>query len=360
MKLSINSYPIERSGVRSKRFIIPVMLLFLVLIALVSLSVGAISIPAYQIFGWAISQLNVIDNPLSAIQETVLLNIRLPRIIVGIAVGGALGVSGAALQGLFRNPLVEPGLIGISGGASLMAVLAIVLINATTFLGGFLGKFLLPIFAFSGSLGAALMAYKLSRYKGKTGISTLILVGVAVNAIVYALIGLVLYFADDAALRAYTFWNLGDLGGATWDKIIWFGPLMVLPQIFLAYCYKGLDGFALGETEAFYLGIKVERIKYLVIVLSALAVGSAVSIAGTIGFIGLVVPHILRNIFGSANKIILAGSIICGGGLLIISDLIARTIASPAEVPIGIITALLGAPFFIYLLVNNPNKNFTS
>lgn len=360
MKLRMNNNALVAHSAKGKQLVMPIMLLFLVIIAIISLSIGAISIPVNQIVGWVMSKLQLTANPLTSLQETVLLNIRLPRIIVGIMVGGALGVSGAALQGLFRNPLVEPGLIGISGGASLMAVLAIVLINATTFFGGLFGKFLLPVFAFSGGLTVALIAHRLSCYRGKTAITTLILIGVAINAIVYALIGLVLYFADDAALRAYTFWNLGDLGGATWDKILWFGPLIILPQVFLANCYKGLDGFALGETEAFYLGVKVERVKHLVIILSALTVGAAVSISGTIGFIGLVVPHMLRNIFGSGNKIILGGSMFCGGGLLIISDLIARTIAAPSEIPIGIITALLGAPFFIYLLVNNINQNYTN
>lgn len=323
----------------------------LVVVFILTLGAGAFSISVKELTGIFLHWIGIDAFDFSEQQERVLLSIRLPRILLGILVGGALGLSGAALQGLFRNPLVEPTLIGVTGGAALFAVIVIAfgtLVIPAAWAG--LGLFIMPVFAFTGGLLVTLAAYRISKARGRTDIAVLILAGVALNALANAGIGLVIYFADDAALRAFTFWSLGDLGGASWEKLRMVAPLIMLPSIALMMMQRQLNALSLGESEAYHLGVNVERVKYMIIVLSALTVGAAVSVTGSIGFVGLVVPHLLRLAFGADHAIVLPGSFLGGAVLLMLADLFARTIMAPVEIPIGIVTALLGAPFFIMLL----------
>lgn len=325
------------------------LLLFVVFIY--SLTIGAVSLSASQALTIIFRPLGISLADVSTIQENVFLTIRLPRLIQTIIIGGALGVSGAALQGLFRNPLVEPGLVGVSNGAAMAAALFIVFgaqWSARFF--PWLGQLLLPIVAFSGGLISTLVVYRLSRLYGKTNVSMLILSGVAIIAMSQAFIGLAVFYANENQARAYSFWTLGDLGGATWSKILITFPLILVPSAVIIRYSKALNTMAAGESEAFYMGVNVERMKMIAIVCAAMAVGTAVSLAGVIAFVGLVIPHMIRLSFGADHRLVLPASLLGGATLLIVSDIIARTIVSPAELPIGIVTAMIGTPFFIYLL----------
>jgi len=331
--------------------------LVLGLVLLMSLSMGAFSIPFPQTLAILFDQVGMSLGTFEMQQENVLLQIRMPRVLMAILVGGGLGIAGAALQGMFRNPLVEPGLIGVSSGSALFAVIFMVLVPVTASL-AWIKPIGLPLFAFVGGLINVLAVYKLSKSRGRTDAATLILAGVAINALAGALIGLVLFFADDSALRSFTFWSLGDLGGATWRKIPVSLVLIAIPSALLLFNSRQLNALALGEQEAFHMGVNVQRVKLQLLVFSALIVGAGVSMVGMIGFVGLVVPHLIRILFGADHRLVLPGSFLLGAILLNFADLIARVIVIPAEMPIGVITALIGAPFFIWLIFNlNKSKN---
>jgi iron complex transport system permease protein len=352
-------YPTFDTHVRSRRRILVLSGLSALMLALflVSLSIGAVPIGFPEVLAILGAKLGLAEQSFTPQQEIVLLSIRLPRIVLAVLIGGALGVAGASLQGLFRNPLVEPGLIGVSSGAALFSVTVIVFgAGLSSFLPLLPLIWLLPVFAFIGGLLVTLITYSLSQREGRTDITVLILAGVAINALAGALIGLVIFYADDTALRTFTFWSLGDLGGASWQKIGFSIPLMILPAVGLTFFYRQLNAIALGEAEAWHMGVNVERVKYGIVILSALAVGTSVAMAGMIGFIGLVVPHMLRTAFGPDHALVLPGSILAGASLLMLADLIARTVVSPSELPIGIVTALIGTPFFIWLLLNSKKK----
>ncbi len=342
----------------SKAYAIPVLMTGLLIVFLISLGIGTVSISISEIITAIWHKFGLMSSSLSETQEVVLFDIRLPRLVQTVLIGSALGISGAALQGLFRNPLVEPGLIGISGGASLGAVIVIIFgYQFTPEIPLIFGNFLLPTAAFIGALMATFIVYFLAKSLGNTNITILILAGVAIMTLCQALIGLSIFYADDNQIRTYNFWTLGDLGGATWQKLSIVAPLIILPLIGILKYTRHLNAIAIGENEAFHMGINVERVKYLIITLSALAVGAAVSLAGMIGFIGLVIPHLIRLIFGPDHRIVLTGSILGGAILLIVADIFARTVVAPAELPIGIVTAMIGSPFFIYLLITAKKKS---
>ncbi|PZX58212.1 FecCD family ABC transporter permease [Algoriphagus chordae] len=329
----------------------------LVLVLLASLSLGAFSIPFPQTLAILFDQIGISTGTFEVQQANVLLQIRVPRVLMAMLVGGGLGIAGAALQGMFRNPLVEPGLIGVSSGAALFAVIFMVLVPVASSL-SWIKSIGLPLFAFIGGLINVLAVYKLSKSQGRTDAATLILAGVAINALAGALIGLVLFFADDSALRSFTFWSLGDLGGATWAKIPVTMILIAVPSVLLLFNSRQLNALALGEQEAFHMGVNVQQVKLRLLICSALIVGVGVSMVGMIGFVGLVVPHLIRILFGADHRLVLPGSFLLGAILLNFADLIARLIVIPAEMPIGVITALIGAPFFIWLIFNlNKSRN---
>lgn len=327
-------------------------------LVLLSLSLGAYAIPLRQTLAIVLDQIGLPVGESNAQQANVLLQIRLPRILLATLIGGGLGVAGAALQGMFRNPLVEPGLIGVSSGSALFAVIYLVVFSNPVGLWHNLSSVGLPVVAFVGGLIHVTAVYRLSRTQGKTDTSTLILAGVAINALAGALIGLTLFYADDAALRSFTFWSLGDLGGATWSKIPVAVLLILVPSLLLFRDHRALNALSLGEHEAFHMGVNVNQVKLKLLVTTALIVGVGVSLVGMIGFIGLIVPHLIRIGFGADHRLVLPASFLLGSILVNLADLIARLLVAPAEMPIGVITALIGAPFFIWLIFNlSKNKS---
>jgi len=246
-------------------------------------------------------------------------------------------------------------LIGVSSGASFFAVLSIVvfgnLLTQFEFITNELSYYLLNITTFIGAFLAAILVFYLARSNGKTVVSTMLLAGIAINALCGAFTGFITYYATDVQIRNITFWSLGSLGGASWQTVIAILPFVLIPIVYLPTLGKALNAYALGESEANYLGINIASTKIKIIVMSALAIGASVAVCGIIGFVGLVVPHVLRLILGPDNKQILPASAFTGAILLTLADLLARTIVAPSELPIGIITALIGAPFFLYILM---------
>ncbi|MBL29156.1 MAG: heme ABC transporter permease [Rhodospirillaceae bacterium] len=281
-------------------------------------------------------------------QALVLTGIRLPRAIGAVLVGTALAISGGALQGLFRNPLADPALIGVSTGAALAAATVIV------FGGAFLSLtagFGLPVAAFAGGVATTFVVYQIATRAGETDVSTMLLAGVALNAITAAGIGYFVFMSDEQQLRDLNYWLLGSLGGITWVQLATSLPFILLPAIALPLLARPLNAFLLGETEAGHLGFDVERTKRVIVVLVALAVGAAVAISGVIGFVGLVVPHLVRLMAGPDHRTVLPASALLGASLMLIADLLARSLVLPAELPIGILTSCVGGPFFLWLLM---------
>ncbi len=345
---------IGRLPVRSRRRadgILAVLALGLGVIVLLAVGTGAVPIAPAKLLAILMEPIGLkLPVVYSDSERMVLLDLRLPRVILGCLVGAALGVSGTALQGLFRNPLADPGLLGISSGAALCAVLVIVLGDEMG-LAGLMGLYALPVAAFLGGLGVALLVYRLAQGQEGTSIAGLLLAGIALNALAGAATGLVIYFADDDELRTLTFWGMGSLGGATWQAVGVALPFLVAALGLLPRFARALNALLLGEAEAAGLGIDVERVKRRIVLCIALAVGASVALTGVIGFIGLVVPHLLRLLLGADHRHLLPGTALLGAGLLVGADLGARTLIAPAELPIGILTSLVGGPFFIWLLV---------
>lgn len=298
---------------------------------------GAVDIPWRMLP--AILSGSVEDVP--PVLRQVFLDIRLPRVIFSAVVGAALAVTGVAMQALFRNPLAEPGLVGISSGGALGAVSAIVLTA-----GGF---FVIASAAFAGSLLATFLAYLLGRrYPGVAG---LLLAGIAVNAIAGSAIGLFTYAADDRQLRDLTFWSMGSLAGGTWQIVMWLGPWTLLWVSWLCMQWKALNALLLGEREAAHLGYALKPLRRRLMVVIALVVGPLVAVTGGIGFVGLVVPHLVRMALGAHHRYCLLVSAVGGALLLVLADCLARIVVIPAELPIGLVTSLVGGPFFLWLLL---------
>lgn len=302
-------------------------------------------------------------------QHQLILNaIRWPRTLLAALVGACLAMCGAAMQGLFRNPLADPTLIGVSSGAAVGASLAIVLgatllAGASEFLSGLVGgmsevlsAYLVSLFAFVGGFAATLLVYRLGTSSHGTSVGTMLLAGIAINALAAAITNAFSYVADDVALRRITLWRMGSLDGASWQSVTIAATLMSIVLLYLPRYSKALNAFLLGESEARHLGVPVERVKWQLIAWTALGVGVAVSVSGVIGFVGLVVPHLVRLMIGPDHRSLMPASALLGAILLVLADSVSRTVMAPAEVPIGIVTALLGAPFFISLLLQQRQR----
>src|SRR6056297_216260 len=319
----------------------------LVLCALASLQVGATDVRLTAILGKVLT-----GDTLSPMERVVLFDIRLPRLAMGALVGAALALSGAVMQGLFRNPLADPGILGVGAGAGLGAIIAIVL-------GGLLppaihsliGIYTVPLAAFLGGWASVLLLYGVATRGGRTSVATMLLAGIALGALSGAVSGLMVYAADDQQLRDLTFWGLGSLAGATWAKFATAAPIIGLALVAATTLGRGLNGLALGEATALHLGIPVQRTKTLAILTVAGATGAAVAVSGGIGFVGIVVPHLLRLATGPDHGPLLINCALLGASLLLGADIIARLIIAPAELPIGIVTAVLGAPVFLWILL---------
>jgi iron complex transport system permease protein len=290
----------------------------------------------------------------SLVETTIVWDIRMPRMVTGVLVGAALAVSGAVMQGLFRNPLADPGLVGVSAGAGFGAVTAIVL-------GGLLplwvqqitGGYLIPFAAFLGGWASTLVLYRVATHGGQTSVATMLLAGIALGGLTGAATGLIVYGATDDQLRDLTFWGMGSLGGANWLKLWTAGPIILATLITAPFMARALDALALGEPVAAHIGIDVQRMKRIAIMSVAASVGASVAITGGIGFIGIIVPHILRLIQGPEHRALLPNAALLGAIVLLGADMISRLVVAPAELPIGIVTAMIGSPFFLWILMKN-------
>jgi iron complex transport system permease protein len=334
--------------------IVTITTLFLALlgIAIVAVTVGAAGIPLARLpAALGFSTADATDAVLSR-DQLVLWSIRIPRIAAAAIVGGLLATSGAIMQGLFRNPLADPALVGVSSGGAFAAASAIILIDSS--FGEslrFMQNELLPMAAFAGSLVTTFILYGIASRSGRTSIAIFLLAGLAIAAIANAGLGLLVFIADDRQLRDITFWLLGSLSGATWAKTATIAPVLAIGLIACLSIGRGLDVLVLGESEAFHSGVNVERLKRISIVLISAMTGLAVSICGVVGFIGIVVPHLLRLVIGPGHRLLLPASALLGAVLVVGADTLARTIVAPAEMPIGILTAAIGAPFFLAILL---------
>ena len=328
------------------------LLLALAAATLVALTLGAAGIPLARLPAALGIWSDASAGPNLARDQLVLWSIRIPRIAAAAMVGGLLAASGAIMQGLFRNPLADPALVGVSSGGAFAAAAAIVFTDSR--FGEhvrFMQNQLLPLAAFVGSLVTTMILYRIASRSGRTSIAIFLLAGLALAAIANAGIGLLVFIADDRQLRDITFWLLGSLSGATWPRIATLAPVLALALIACLSIARGLDVLVLGEAEAFHSGVDVERLKRISIVLVSAMTGVAVSLCGVVGFVGIVVPHLLRLVIGPAHRLLLPASILLGAVLLVGADTLARTIVAPAEMPIGILTAAIGAPFFLGMLL---------
>lgn len=337
----------------SRSFSVLLLLLLLVLTTAISCWVGAYDLSASVLGKALLGQASQLENYL-------VWQVRLPRLVLAILVGGGLAVTGAAIQGLFRNPLAEPTFIGITSGAMLFAVIALVFSYSILPCLPATGQQLaVSLAAFFGALLTTFMVYKVAVKGGTINVTTMLLAGIAVTSLAGAFTGLLIYQSDEKQLRDITFWTLGSLAGANWLQVAVCAPVTLLGSYFLQRDALALNALLLGEREAIQLGFQIDRIKRRIIVWTAFIVGVCISITGLIGFVGLVIPHLLRLWMGTDYRRLISCSLLLGASFLLVADSLARTLVAPAELPIGILTALVGAPFFIWLLIRNQQNQFT-
>ena len=325
--------------------LIGILLILLPVVALFSLTVGTVSISWLEALG------AIFGNASTAQIDTILFDIRLPRILLAIFVGAVLASTGAVMQGLFRNPLADPSLIGVSSGASVGASIMIVTAGGAIQGGALVGLSLVSIGAFVGGFLATLLVYRLATSGMGTSVTTMLLAGIAIGALAGALNSLLSYFSDNDMLRQISLWQMGNLSGASWLKVSIMGVVAVLLMSLFPRDSKALNALLLGESEARHLGINVQWVKRRLIALTALGVGVSVAVAGLVGFVGLIMPHIIRLMIGPDHRWLIPASGLAGAVLLVIADSLARVVVIPAELPTGILTAILGAPFFVVLLL---------
>lgn len=331
-----------------------VILLLVLAVALVSLSLGPVNIPAGRVASIVLSYVGLDFAAFSRTEQLVIEQIRLPRIVVGALVGMALGVAGATMQGLFRNPMADPGIIGVSAGGAVGAVVAI----AT----GMTGLFFLalPAFAFVGAMGASFLVYGIAAVGGRFSMATLLLAGVAVNAFLGAVVSaIIILLPDNGALREILFWLAGGLDSRSWEHVRISAPLVLTGTAVIMVMARDLNLLTLGDDEARSMGIRVDAARAFLLAAAALVTGSAVAVSGTIAFVGLVTPHILRLILGPDHRVLVPMSALGGAAFVILADTVARVVIQPAELRVSIITAFVGAPFFIFLLIKNKRQVYS-
>lgn len=315
----------------------------LVLLTLAATSFGAMRLPLFTL--WRN------DDPML---WQIWLTIRVPRVLLALTVGGALALAGCVMQGLFRNPLADPGLLGISSGAALAVAMWIVI--PTISLPPLLMLYAPMMAAFLGSLAVTAIIFILCQQRS-CGITRLLLVGIAINALCTALVGMLSWLSNDTQLRELSFWGMGSLGQAQWPTLLVAVSLMVPAAVVIWRLAPQLNLLQFGDEDAHYLGVNIRRVRHTLLLSSALLVGSAVAISGVIGFIGLVVPHLLRIWLGADHRVTLPGSVVVGAILLLIADTVARTLVAPAEMPVGLLTSLLGAPWFLWLIFRQQTRD---
>lgn len=339
------------SWTRSRGLVLGAGLVVLFASVVLGCAIGAVRVPPLEVLASMVG----VDTP----HREMLMSIRFPRVALGLLVGSGLGLSGASLQGVFRNPIVDPGFLGISTGAVLFAVIAVVLggHGAVSTMRTALGApLLLSAAAFVGALVSMLAVRWLATVEGRLSLTALLLSGLAVNTVAGSLTGVLLYAATDVQVVTVTFWTFGSLGGATWTTVARVAPIFFLGLVTLPRLGRALDALVLGDAEAGHLGIAVERTKLVVVVVSALLVGAQVAVSGLVGFVGLVVPHVIRLWAGASHKTLLPASAIYGAALVVLADTTARVVVKPAELPLGVITSAIGAPFFLALLLKERRR----
>ncbi len=324
----------------------------LLIAVIASFAVGPLRLPPMEVLQAIGVKLGLADPASVSTRDlAVVWQLRIPRALLGAMVGAALAMAGASLQGLFGNPLADPGIVGVTQGAALGAVSAIVL-GAGAF-----GAWTLPLAAFTGAGGAITLTYLLARPGQGSGTSTLLLVGIAIAAFCSAMIGFLTYIASESELQSLVFWQMGSLAQADWMDVIAVAPVFVLGTIALLRLATPLDMLALGERQAQHLGLDVKRTRLKLIAFSALLVGAAVAFAGSIGFVGLVVPHVVRLLVGPGHRWLLPVSAVAGALLIVVADTAARTLDPPSEIPLGLFSAALGAPFFLWLVMRQRHRS---
>jgi iron complex transport system permease protein len=334
-----------RAASRYRR-VLAVLTLALLGAILLAVAVGAVWVSPLTTLRILVWKLGLIDRPedITRPAEVIVLQLRLPRVLLAGIVGAALAASGAVFQGLFRNPMADPAIIGVSSGAALGAILVIVTVGA-----GSLGALAVPAAAFAGAMATALVVYRLARIGPAVHVATLLLAGIAVAAVISALMSLVMSLSGEEIRNIYS-WLVGGLVAQGWRSIAIVVPVVALGLAGAALVAHPLNLVALGEERAAQLGVSVDVLKGRAIAVGALLAAAAVSVAGIIGFVGLMTPHLLRLVVGADHRRLVPASALGGAILLILADLVARTVIAPAELPVGVVTALLGGPFFLFLL----------
>jgi iron complex transport system permease protein len=332
-----------RTNWRRKAVVLPALGAMLLATVILATAIGSVSLPLGEVLRALASRLTGAASGGSA--DTIIWQIRIPRVLTAILVGGALGTAGAVFQGLLRNPMADPYIIGTSGGAALGATIALMLpIQVSIF-----GFTFVSVAAFVGALGAVLLVYNIARVGPRTPVTTLLLTGFALSSILAAIMSFLMFISNNA-LRRIILWTMGGLSGADWTQLSVVIPAIVIALVAVYTLAPDLNAFLLGDEQAASLGVNVERRKLLLLGLGSWMTAAAVSVSGLVGFVGLVVPHVVRLVLGPDHRLLLPASTLVGGIFLVIADLAARSLMPPAELPVGIITALVGGPFFIYLL----------
>ena len=323
-----------------------VLTVLLLISVLASAGTGQLAIPPQEVLGSVLHRIGIdwLPMPSIAAGDQALWAIRFPRVAMAVLIGVGLSVSGLVMQAIFGNPLAEPGIIGISSGAAVGAGISIVF-GLTVF-----GEWTTAVLAFLAGLAATLVVYTMSRADGRTEVVTLVLTGIAVNAIGGAAVAALTFLGDTQSREAIVFWQLGSLKGMGWNQVLIVTPIIAIGLISSYLAARKLDLLALGERNARHLGVNVEVLRVVMILVVSLLVGAAVAFAGIISFVGLVIPHLMRMILGPAHLPLITASALAGALLMTLADLAARTIVPMAELPIGILTALVGGPFFFWLL----------
>jgi len=318
----------------------------LVVVSLIAAGSGQLNVPPGEVLGSIMHRLGLDIGPMPSHPrgEAALWNVRFPRVVMAILVGAALGGAGAVLQAVFGNPLAEPSVIGVSGGAAVGACCVIV------FEWAFVGSYTIPLVAFTTGLITTLLIYSLSRSGGRTEVVTLVLMGIAVNAVTAAIIAYTVFLGDTQAREQIVFWQLGSFNGTRWESVRVVAPLIGVGLLGVMLMARKLDLLSLGERAARHVGLNVERLRLMAVVLVALLIASGVAFAGIIAFVGLIVPHVVRMLIGPAHRALVPASILGGAFVLVLADLVARTAVDYADLPIGMLTALVGGPFFFWLL----------
>ena len=315
----------------------------LIIISVISLLVGPSHLGMIYLLKGLLSGIYSGDLSLISTEKTILFSIRLPRIIFAGIVGASLSAAGVVFQGLLRNPLADPYILGISGGAAVGAIIGIIA-------GASVIPFGIPGLAVSGALLTIALVYGIARTKKELHSTTLLLAGVIVNAFFSAVIMFLISTTSSKELRSAIFWLMGDLSLAEWNEVILTGSFLMIGFIVMYVYSRHLNLIVSGEETAMQLGVNVEQTKKILLLAASLVTGVAVSVSGTIGFVGLIIPHMMRMLLGSDHRLLLPASALFGGSFLIVADTLARTVTAPAELPVGVITAMCGAPYFIYLL----------